>query len=167
MKKKFRLFLSLLMIVGVIALCGCGGPGILMDNYPYEPDTPAPADHEGTFVSEHGSMHFLGDGETLEIEFDGYLAELTGLPEGSHKGHYSFLSGNLPPHGSIPVRYDTAHEMSITVDDKTAVIDMGIASDDGESGQVGVNVVTPERIPMLFRDSDSFFNIVFLKEADN
>ena len=89
---------------------------------------------------------------------------MTGLPEGEHTGTYVFLSGDLPPHGSIPVRYDTAHELRITVDGKSAVIDMGIAAEDGKSGQVGVNVVTPERIPMLFHQDGQFFHIQFQKE---
>lgn len=164
MKKIFRLFLPALLTAFLIAICGCSADGSRPDNYPYEPDTPEPAAHEGSFVSEHGSMYFPGDGENIEIEFDAYLAGLTGLPEGEHKGTYVFLSGDLPPHGSVPVRYDTAHEMEITVDDKSVVIDMGIAADDGKSGQVGVNVVSPERIPMLFHENDGFFNIVFSKE---
>ena len=133
-------------------------------NYPYEPDTPAPAAHDGTFVSEHGSMRFTGNDETVVIEFDKELAALTGLPQGEKKGTYVFLSGNLPPNGSFPVRYDIAHEMQIKVGGKSAVIDMGIASEDGKTGQIGVNTVTPERIPMLFSGDNGFFSVVFQKE---
>ena len=133
-------------------------------NYPYEPDTPAPTAHEGTFVSDHGKMVFDGDGESIVIDFDDELSEWTGLPAGEHEGKYAFLSGNLPPNGSFPIRYDAAHEMQITVNGTSAVMDAGIASEDGSSGQVGVNVVKPESIPLLFDDGDKFFSVVFVKE---
>ena len=158
MHKMIPLFLAVLL------LCtGCFS-GARPDNIPYEPDTPAPAAHEGVFTSEHGSMRFNGDGESVVIDFDRELAALTGLPEGEHTGTYVFLSGNLPPHGSMPVRYDIAHELRITVGEQSAVIDIGLAAADGKTGQVGVNVVTPERIPMLFHENGQFFHIAFLKE---
>ena len=93
--KKIPMFLAVLLLC--IGCFGCTKP----DNIPYEPDTPAPAPHEGAFTSEHGSLRFNGDGESITIQFDGELAALTGLPEGEHTGTYVFLSGDLPPHGSI------------------------------------------------------------------
>ena len=92
------------------------------------------------------------------------FAKLTGLSEGKQTGSYVFLSGDLPPHGSMPVRYDTAHELQINVGDQSAVIDMGIAAEDGKTAQSGVNTVTPVRIPMLFREADRFFDVTFLRE---
>jgi len=161
MKKK------ILLIIALLLLCsGCSqtvkneNPG----NYPYEPDTPIPAAHNGLFVSEHGTMNFSGDGEKILIDFDAELAARTGLPAGEHEGTYVFLSGNLPPNGSFPVRYDIAHEMQITAGGQSAVIDMGLADEDGKSGHVGVNVVTPERIPMLFSEDGRFFQILFEKK---
>ena len=152
------------VLILFVFLCGgCSHPGPKPDNYPYEPDTPVPAAHEGIFVSDHGSMDFNGDGESVVIDFDRELSELTGLPEGRQKGKYVFLSGDLPPHGSMPVRYDIAHELEITAAGQSAVVDLGIAAEDGKSGQVGVNVVTPDRIPMLFSGS-GFRTVEFLKE---
>ena len=138
--------------------------GLNPGNMPYEPDTPAPAAHDGVFVSEHGTLRFNGDGTSIETEFDAELSELTGLPEGTQQGTYVFLSGNLPPHGSMPVRYDTAHELEITVGEQSAVIQMGIASEDGKTAQVGVDIVTPERIPMLFYEDSKSFDVIFTKE---
>ena len=48
---------------------GCSDPEepTIHINMPYEPDTPAPAPHEGVFTSEHGSMTFSGDGESVII----------------------------------------------------------------------------------------------------
>ena len=166
MKKHNKTVLAGVMMLAMLLLAGCwGGPGSeeILDNYPYEPDTPAPAAHEGTFTSEHGTMTFPGDEQTVVIDFDEELAELTGLPAGEQEGTYVFLSGDLPPHGSFPVRYDTAHELQITVGETSAVIDVGIAAPDGSTGQVGVGVVTPERIPMLFLVDGKFFDVAFEK----
>ena len=156
--KKYILFFVALMLL----LCGCTDGG----NKPYEPDTPAPAAHDGEFVSEHGIMRFNGDGKSVGIEFDGYLAGLTGLPEGRNVGTYVFLSGDLPPNGSTPVRYDVAHELRITVGETSAVINLGVAAEDGKSAQVGLNIVTPERIPLLFSENGLSYNIFFDKEKN-
>lgn len=153
---------TVLLFAALFLLTGCSRPVSGPDNYPYEPDAPAPAAHVGTFISSHGTMKYNGEGESVAIDFDRELAELTGLPEGPWEGTYAFLSGDLPPHGSVPVRYDIAHEMRITVGGQSAVIDLGLASEDGRTGQVGVNMVTPERIPMLF-SGDSFFTVEFRK----
>lgn len=157
MKKAFVLLLSLLLF---LCLAACWG-----ENGPYDPGTPVPPDHNGLFASEHGTMRFSGDGEHVTIDFDARLAELTGLPEGEHEAGYVFLSGDLPPHGSYPVRYDTAHELRLTVGDRTSVIRMGLASDDGKTAQGGVNTVTPERIPMLFSEDGLSFTVMFQKEG--
>ena len=159
MKKMILILLALLLFSG----CSRTGKNQNPGNYPYEPDTPAPAPHDGLFVSEHGSLRFTGDNETIVIDFDEELAGMTGLPKGEQTGTYVFLSGNLPPNGSFPVRYDIAHEMQITIGEKSVVIDMGIAADDGKTGQVGVNVVTPERIPMMFSENGSLVSVMFQK----
>ena len=155
--------LALILILscaGILTSCSGNGSG---DNYPYEPDTPAPDPHEGMFVSAHGSMAFNGDGESVTINFDEELADLLGLPSGEQSGKYVFLSGELPPHGSVPVRYDVAHELRLTIGDQSVMVGMGLAAADGSTAQVGVGVVTPERIPMLFHDGKSF-DIVFNKQ---
>ena len=161
MRKDFwRAALTGCLII-MILCCACAGSK--PDNYPYEPDTPAPAPHDGVFASEHGTMTFDGDGESIVIDFDSSLADLTGLPEGTQEGTYVFLSGELPPHGSIPVRYDIAHELRITVGERSAVIEMGLASEDGSSAQAGTDTVTPERIPMLFYEDGRSFHVEFRK----
>ncbi len=156
---------NILFLILLIICVGCShvDPNPNPGNYPYEPDTPAPAAHDGNFESDHGSMRFNGDGKSVLINFDEELARLIGLPAGEQAGTYVFLSGNLPPNGSFPVRYDIAHELQLTMGDKSVVITMGIAAEDGKSGQVGVNVVTPERIPMLFDENGQFLSVVFEK----
>ncbi len=152
-------------VVFIIALLVlCGGCASKPDNVPYEPDSPAPTAHEGVFTSDHGTMTFNGDGESVELNLDGELAALTGLPEGKSEGTYAFLSGELPPGGSVPVRYDAAHELRISVNGQSAVITVGIAARDGSGASVGVGVVTAEKIPLLFLEDDKSFDITFLKE---
>ena len=136
---------------------------VKLDNYPYEPDTPVPDPHTGTFVSDHGTMTFNGDGKTVVIDIDGELAGLAGLPEGINEGTYVFLSGDLPPHGSMEIRYDVAHELQIEAGGTSVVIDLGIAAADGKSGQSGVGTVTEERIPLMFKGEDGFFSVIFIK----
>ncbi|MBR0419217.1 MAG: hypothetical protein IJI66_08610 [Erysipelotrichaceae bacterium] len=168
MKKKkiivFGLFVALALVAGFIFFLNrATGPGSQLDNYPYEPDTPAPDPHNGVFVSEHGKMTFNGDGKTVVYDFDEELSKLCNLPSGEHEGTYVFLSGDLPPHGSIDVRYDIAHEWEIRVDDTASVIQLGLATPDGKSASVGVDVVTETRIPLLF-NGDKFVTITFEKE---
>ena len=160
------IFVILLLLTSTFLLfVGCSGEidEPIYDNRPYVPDTPVPSAHDGLFVSEHGTMKFNGDGISIVIDFDSYLAELTGLPEGEQTGTYVFLSGYLPPEGSIPVRYDAAHEMQLVVGEQSAVIDMAIAAEDGSTATSGVGTVTPVCIPMFF-SGDRFFSILFEKE---
>ncbi len=156
-------------IIGVLLilsffLYGCTqnvNPG----NYPLEPDGPVPEPHEGIFVSEHGSLTFNGDGESITVKVDSELEHLFELPSGEYSGTYVFLSGNLPPNGSFPIRYDAAHELEIDLgDDYSKVFAVGIAAQDGKSGTVGLNTVSPERIPFLFNDEGVFLTVLFVKE---
>ena len=161
MKKKSGFFRgSLFAVIFVFAMmaAGCDTNG----NKPYEPDTPAPEAHKGTFVSDHGSMTFEGDGKKITIDFDDELAGLTGLPAGKNEGTYAFLSGDLPPNGSVEVRYDVAHEMKIITADKSVVIDVGITGD-GSTFQTGTNVVTSVKIPLVFKVDGKYKNIIFEK----
>ena len=64
----------------------------------------------------------------------------------------------------IPVRYDTAHELKITIGEQSAVIEIGIAAADGSSAQTGKDTVTPDRIPMLFHENGRFLDVIFVKE---
>ncbi len=163
MKQSFLFKISIVVaitVLGMTVLSGCGDTS----NMPYEPDTPAPAAHEGSFSSDHGTMSFNGDGETVTYNFDHELAELIGLPEGEHKGTYVFLSGPLPPVGSVDVRYDVAHELRISVDEASVVVRVGLLAEDGKTATVGTNMVTPERIPMLVEKDDNYINVIFTKQ---
>ena len=165
MKGKYygkRLIKSIVaLVLSVILLTGCVGAG--SPNMPYEPDTPAPDPHNGVFVSDHGTMEFNGDDKTVIADFDSELADLLGLPEGKQELTYAFLSGPLPPGGSVEVRYDVAHELRLSTADASVVVDMALVHEDG-SVTLGVDTVTPERIPMFFRTDDGPLNVIFYKQ---
>ena len=96
---RIKRFIALLLAALLAALlCGCvQRPGL--DNYPYEPDTPAPDPLNGVFVSEGGSMRFNGDGSTVVLDLEEDFAARTGLPAGYSEGTYDFIQA-LPPHPS-------------------------------------------------------------------
>lgn len=159
MKQAISILLALALLCA--SLCGC-----VHENKPYDPGTPEPEPHDGLFVSEHGRLRFNGDGKTVVIDFDEYLAGLTGLPAGETEGRYVFLSGDLPPHGSVEVRYDTAHKLKLTVGDKSVVLQIGEPSGDGGSYQVGPNTVTPERIPLVIPGDAGNVFLAFERQAE-
>jgi hypothetical protein len=160
MKQAFSLLLALALLCS--CLCAC----VQDDNRPYEPDTPAPEAHEGLFTSEHGSLRFNGDGKTVTIDFDEYLAGLTGLPAGESTADYVFLSGDLPPHGSVEVRYDTAHELKLTVGEQSVVLQIREPSEDGKTSYVSIGMVTPEHIPVMLSDGEGQVCFAFEKQAE-
>lgn len=151
-----------LLIVGIILFIN--DRLIHSGNKPYEPNTPPPAAHNGTFSCEYGTMTFNGDGKTVIIDFNDELVGLTGLPAGRHSGTYVFLSGDLPPNGSVEVRYDVAHELGISVEGVTKVIQLGIASADGKTAQIGVDTVTETRIPLLLKTEKGSLTAMFIKQ---
>ena len=53
-------------------------------------DVPDAESLNGKFVSDHGTMTFNGDGESVALELDSEIAADTGLPEGSYDAKYCF-----------------------------------------------------------------------------
>ena len=134
------------------------------DNIPYQPDTPEPPAHDGIFVSSYGKMSFNGDGRTVVLEVNEEFSRLSGIPAAKTEAEYVFLSGALPPHGSMPTRYDNAHELEIRAGSDTWILQVGIAAEDGKTTSRGVGIVTEDRIPILFRGDSKFFSAVFEKQ---
>ncbi len=165
MRRKILIFALFVLMSLFLSACVQNNT---LDNYPLEPDGPAPDPHDGVYVSEYGSLIFNGDNESITVQIGKELTQLFELEEGEYEGSYVFLSGNLPPHGSFPIRYDAAHELQIDLDNNgtqySKVFDIGVASEDGKSGTVGLNTVSPERIPFLFNDEGVFLTVLFVKE---
>ena len=162
-RKTIVFIIATLVLAGGL-LCYVNYRNRINGNQPYEPSYPAPDPHQGTFVSDHGTMEFNGDGKTVKLDFDSYLSGLTGLPEGPQQGTYVFLSGDLPPNGSVEVRYDTAHELKLTVGENNTVIELGIVNNDGKTTTSGVGTVTEDRIPLVFTGNGEFISVVFTKK---
>lgn len=133
-------------------------------NDPPDPGTPEPDPHKGTFSCEYGSMTFSGDGKSIEITVSADLAGLTGLPEGDSKGTYTFLSGDLPPHGSVDVRYDVAHELEINAGGTAVVLQLGIASADGKNYSIGWYTVKEDSIPVVLQVNGKYITADFKKQ---
>ena len=158
--------ITTVILAVLLWLCGCSA--LFTDrNIPYEPESPTPAPHDGIFISEHGRMEFNGDGTSICIEFDDLLSELTGLEAGRHEGSYVFLSGDLPPSGNVPVRYDAAHILQISCGEQSAMIDVGIADVNGSGASIGTGIVTAESIPLLFNNGKQNMTIAFDKDKSN
>ncbi|WP_022766133.1 hypothetical protein [Butyrivibrio sp. XPD2006] len=156
-------YIVIAFLLVMIFTAGCGFVGGT-PNMPYEPDTPAPDPHNGLFVSDHGTMEFNGDGKSVTTDFDSELSALLGLPEGKQELTYVFLSGDLPPGGSVDCRYDVAHELRLSTADTSVVVDMALIGEDGVTVTKGTNHVTPERIPMFFREDGKIMNVIFTKQ---
>ena len=165
-KKSINVKITAVISAAVLMLCGCSAL-FTNRNVPYEPESPAPAPHDGIFISEHGRMEFNGDGTSICIEFDDLISELTGLEAGRHEGSYVFLSGDLPPSGNVPVRYDAAHILQISCGEQSAMIDVGIADENGSSASIGTGIVTAESIPLLFNNGKQYMTIAFDKDKSN
>ena len=174
-RKLLRIGIVSLMTVLLLPSLGCAkmvkklkkkvSNPFVRSNYPYEPDTPAPAPHEGTFVSDNGTMTFNGDGESVIIDFDEVLAEAVWLPAGRQEASYQFLSGDIPPHRKIPIRYDVAMYISITVDDSSSVLAVGLVGENG-SKSTGTGCTTADRITFIDVELDGRPGVNFVKTAD-
>ena len=105
-------------------------------------------------------MEFNGNGTSVLLDLSPEFSELSGLPVGRTEGNYAFLSGDLPPQKSFEIRYDAAHEMRITAGEDSVVIDLGIVTADG-AVQIGLQTVTPERIPLVLFKDDKPVGIIF------
>ena len=77
------------------------------------------------------------------------------------------MSGDLPPNGSVPVRYDAAHILQISCGEQSAMIDVGIADENGSSASIGTGIVTAESIPLLFNNGKQYMTIAFDKYKSN
>ena len=162
---KHRALSCILLAAAILAvLCSCVGK-VKPDNIPYEPDTSPPPPLTGAFSSPGGTMRFNGDGRSVALDLESDFAARTGLPEGHSEAEYEFIQ-DLPPHGHVPVRYDTAHNMDITIGEGEGRIlvslDIGFASDDGAAATVFIGAVTEEAIPILLTD-EGYETVLFQK----
>ena len=152
--KRLLCLLAAALLLASLGACAAK-PGY--ENRPYEPDTPAPAPLNGVFTSEGGSMTFNGDGKTIVLDLEPEFAKRAGLPEGHSEGTCTFIQ-DLPPYGHVDVRYDTAHNLDITIGEGEDVLfvslEIGFASEDGSTAIVYNGAVTETSIPILLSEED-------------
>ena len=152
--KRLLCLLAAALLLAALGACAAK-PGY--ENRPYEPDTPAPAPLNGVFTSEGGSMTFNGDGKTIVLDLEPEFAKRAGLPEGHSEGTCTFIQ-DLPPYGHVDVRYDTAHNLDITIGEGEDVLfvslEIGFASEDGSTAIVYNGAVTETSIPILLSEED-------------
>lgn len=146
MKKTLALLLTFLALT---ALTACFQ---VYDGPPKDDGTPAPPAHNGVFTSDHGTMTFNGDGKSVTLSLDGYLADLTGLPEGEAEASYIFFA-NFPPHRT-DYRYDRADELDITAGDVTYTFKNRIGATDKDAIRL-----------YLYDNSDGTVEVDFYKEV--
>lgn len=75
---------------------------------PPDPGTPEPPPHNGSFISDYGTMTFNGDGKTVYIDFSPEFLEVLDNPPNEETYEYAFLWYNFGL-----CRYDTASEFKI------------------------------------------------------
>lgn len=142
---------SLALLLAFLALTALTACFQVYDGPPKDDGTPDPPAHDGVFTSDHGTMTFNGDGKSVTLNLDNYLAVLTGLPEGEAEGTYIFFA-NLSPH-RVDYRYDRADELDITAGDVTYTFKI----------RIGATVEDAIRL-YLYDDNDGTVEVDFYKE---
>ena len=101
---KKRSMMTAMVIILATMLAGCSGAGgtagiavptseneeeeFMLDGPPNHDDIPDAEPLNGKFVSDHGTMIFDGDGESVTLELDSEIAADIGLPEGIYDAKY-------------------------------------------------------------------------------
>lgn len=104
--KKGRIISSIVILTTVFIMMSCG-----YKNNPPGDDTPWPANLDGEFTSEYGSLYFSGDGESVVVDFSEELAQALNCPTGKSEGTYVFLFDNKA------WRYDKSDTLAISIGD--------------------------------------------------
>lgn len=164
---KNRIMKALAVLLAALLLTSCAGTGGGGENIPYDPGTPVPAPHNGVFSCEFGTLTFNGDGTTVAAELDNSSGLFGELPAGKLEGTYRFVS-DLPPHGRTDVRYDTAHNLELTLekDGEKSVLywDLGYLSEDKKTFTIYIGAVTESVIPVVFDTDGGRVQALFQKQ---
>ena len=159
-----KLIKVLSVLFAAVLIAGCAGG---KENVPYDPGTPVPAAHSGTFSCEYGTLNFTGDERSVSAELDNSSGIFAELPSGELEGTYRFVS-DLPPHGRIDVRYDTAHELELTLEKEgtqyVLTWALGYLSEDGKTSAIYVGAVTEDLIPIVLDTDSGPVQAVFKKQ---
>lgn len=94
-----------ILIILCVILAGCIPRS---NDRPPDPGTPLPPPHEGSFISNYGSMTFNGDGKTVFIDFSPEFLEVLDNPPNEETYYYVFTWYSFGI-----CRYDTATDYKI------------------------------------------------------
>lgn len=170
MKRSFAKVLTVLLFASsaTLLLNGCKGntgvgannPVFNEDDFildgPPNYDLPHVEPHNGLFVSDHGTMTFNGDGESVTVNFDKEFAEDTGLPEGEYEAKYYFYCPAAPV-GWV-CEYNEAHELHFIIDEEDYTVDVGVVN--GDNYSTGVNCTTADRITIFGSALDGYYDFL-------
>lgn len=106
--RKGRIITAIALWVAALMLMSCG-----YQNGPPGDTETWPEDLDGEFASEYGTMSFIGDGDSIVVDFSEEFAEALECQTGKRRGTYVFLFDNKS------WRYDKSDEMDITIDGST------------------------------------------------
>lgn len=106
--KRDRILLVMAILTTVLLMMSCG-----YKNGPPGDDASWPEDLDGEFASEYGSMYFVGDGESIVVDFSEDLAQALDCQTGKRRGTYVFLFDHKA------WRYDKADSFEIFIGDNT------------------------------------------------
>ncbi len=129
MNRRILLQITVVLLIAGLAV-GCGSAGkndgivtgsqtdedeFMLDGPPNHDDIPDAEPLNGTFASDHGTMTFNGDGESVSLDLDQDIAQDTGLPEGASDAKYCFYE-IVKMDGYLKCdNYNTAEVMRFTV----------------------------------------------------
>ncbi len=138
-----------LALIFCLLFAGCGPKSY---DGPPDPGTPAPPPHEGSFISEYGTMTFNGDGETVYIDFSPEYLEVLESPPNEETYSYAFTWYSFGE-----CRYDVATEFNIhnRASDTSLTFSLYLEGEGTTKDKIAFSYPTPEDQNVVFhRKSD-------------
>ena len=145
--KQFPVFIITIIIC--LLFTGCGPKSY---DGPPDPGTPEPPYHDGSFISEYGTMTFNGDGETVYIDFSPEYLEVLDNPPNEETYSYAFTWYSFGES-----RYDVATEFNIhnNASDTSLTFSLYLEGEGTTKDKIAFSYPTPEdQIVVFQRKSD-------------
>lgn len=145
--KQFPVFIITIIIC--LLFTGCGPKSY---DGPPDPGTPEPPYHDGSFISEYGTMTFNGDGETVYIDFSPEYLEVLDNPPNEETYSYAFTWYSFGK-----CRYDVATEFKIHngASDTSLDFSLYLEGEGTTKDRIAFSYPTPEKKIVVFqRKSD-------------
>ena len=133
-----------LALIFCLLFAGCGPKSY---DGPPDPGTPAPPPHEGSFISEYGTMTFNGDGETVYIDFSPEFLDVLNNPPNEETYSYAFTWYSFGE-----CRYDVATEFKIhnEVSDISLTFSLYLEGEGTSKDKIAFSYPTPGDQSVIF-----------------